>query len=257
MENKPSIEESFHINKLLDYLPIIIIAVIFFVGFFTWDIVRKELASFMMLILVFIYALWVRTGDTKSYKSWLTNPAENNIFPPIVNNPLEGDVKFGLSGLGIFSWVVMLVGIILGLGLGFGSIGINNNPSTPTEGTVNTLNVFGGIFSIGGIILVIYSLWKIFREDQPQSDDDKANTKKAGLVGFIGSVLGFYMVARAKIAENEVKEVVANPDKTDEYKKNPANNGATTALVIGLILQVVFVWSYFVYMRISYLTLRV
>jgi hypothetical protein len=156
-----------------------------------------------------------------------------------VNNPLEGDVKFGLSGLGIFSWVVMLVGIILGLGLGFGSIGINNNQSTPTEGTVNTLNVFGGIFSIGGIILVIYSLWKLFREDQPQSDDDKAKVKKAGLGGFIGTVLGFYMVARAKIIDNEGKELVANPDKTNEYKKNPANNGATTALVIGLILQVV------------------
>jgi hypothetical protein len=233
MENKPSIEESFHINKLLDYLPIIIIAVIFFVGFFTWDIVRKELASFMMLILVFIYALWVRTGDTKSYKSWLTNPAENNIFPPIVNNPLVG------SKLGIFSWVVMLVGIILGLGLGFGSIGINNNPSIPTKDTVNTLNVFGGIFSIGGIILVIYSLWKLFREDQPQSDDDKAKVKKAGLGGFIGSVLGFYMVARAKITDNERKEIESDETKTNEYKKNPANNGATTALVIGLILQVV------------------
>jgi hypothetical protein len=239
MENKPSIEESFHINKLLDYLPIIIIAVIFFVGFFTWDIVRKELASFMMLILVFIYALWVRAGDTKSYKSWLTNPAENIIFPPIGTNPLVGDTPLGLSKLGIFSWVVMLVGIILGLGLGFGSIGINNKPSIPTNHTVNTLNVFGGFFSIGGIILVIYSLWKIFREDQPQSDDDKAKVKKAGLGGFIGSVLGFYMVARAKITDNEIKEIGSDETKTKEYNANPANNGATTALVIGLILQVV------------------
>ena len=237
MENKISIGESFHINKLLDYLPIIIIAVIFFVGFFTWDIVRKELASFMMLILVFIYALWVRAGDTKSYKSWLG--ANQTIFPPIGNNPLIGDTAFGLSKLGIGFIFVIIIGIVLGLGLGFGSIGINNNPSTPTEGTVNTLNTFGGIFSIGGIVFIIYSLWKLFREDQPQSDDDKAKAKKAGLGGFIGTVLGFYMVARAKIVDNERKEILANPDKTDEYKKNPANNGATTALVIGLILQVV------------------
>ena len=237
MENKISIGESFHINKLLDYLPIIIIAVIFFVGFFTWDIVRKELASFMMLILVFIYALWVRAGDTKSYKSWLG--ANQTIFPPIGNNPLIGDTAFGLSKLGIGFVFVIIIGIVLGLGLGFGSIGINNNPSTPTEGTVNTLNTFGGIFSIGGIVLIIYSLWKLFREDQPQSDDDNAKMKKVGLGGFIGTVLGFYMVARAKIVDNERKEILANPDKTDEYKKNPANNGATTALVIGLILQVV------------------
>ena len=239
MENKISIGESFHINKLLDYLPIIIIAVIFFVGFFTWDIVRKELASFMMLILVFIYALWVRAGDTKSYKLWLTNPEEKYIFPPIGNNPLIDDTTFGLSKLGIGFIFVIIIGIVLGLGLGFGSIGINNNPSTPTDHTVNTLNTFGGIFSIGGIVFIIYSLWKIFREDQPQSDDDNATTKKFGLGGFIGTVLGFYMVARAKIVDNERKEILANPDKTDEYKKNPANNGATTALVIGLILQVV------------------
>ena len=242
MENKTSIEESFHINKLLDYLPIIIIAVIFFVGFFTLDIVRKELASFMMLILVFIYALWVRAGDTKSYKSWLTNPSEKYIFPPIGNNPLEGDFN-GLSGLGIFAGIVIFIGIILGLGLGFGSIGINNNPSIPTNDTVNTLNVFGGIFSIGGIILVIYSLWKLFREDQPQSDDDNSKMKKVGLGGFIGTVLGFYMVARAKITDNERKEISSDETKTNEYKKeyknNPANNGATIALVIGLILQVV------------------
>ena len=238
MENKISIGESFHINKLLDYLPIIIIAVIFFVGFFTWDIVRKELASFMMLILVFIYALWVRAGDTKSYKSWLG--ANQTIFPPIGNNPLVDDnTAHGLSKLGIGWVVVIIIGIVLGLGLGFGSIGINNNQSTPTDHTVNILNTFGGFFSIGGIILIIYSLWKLFREDQPQSDDDNAKMKKVGLGGFIGTVLGFYMVARAKIVKNEKNELDANPDKTDEYKKNPANNGATTALVIGLILQVV------------------
>lgn len=157
MEAPASVEESFHINKILDYLPVIIISVIFLVGFFTWDVVRNEMASFMMLILMFVYALWVRIGDAKSYKSWL-NEDNKYIFPKIndANNPFKDK--------GIWLGLAIFIFIVLGLGLGFGSIGISKSTGNTTN-TVNTLNVFGSLFSIGGIVLVIYSLWKIFRDD--------------------------------------------------------------------------------------------
>ena len=246
MDATASVEESFHINKLLDYLPIIIIAVIFLVGFFSWDVVRKELASFMMLILVFIYALWVMKGDAKSYKKWLDGKGDDKYIlpppPPPGQNPLDGSFQFiwfKISKLGGLV-VGIIIALAVGLGLGFGSIDINTSASQPSQDAINSLNVFGGAFSIGGIVLVLYSLWKIFREDASKSDDaDKSLTKKLGLGGFVGSVLGFYMVARAKIIENERKEILANPDKAIEYKENPANNGASTALVIGLVLQVI------------------
>ena len=243
MDATASVEESFHINKLLDYLPIIIIAVIFFVGFFSWDVVRKELASFMMLILVFIYALWVMKGDTKSYKKWLDGKGEDKyILPPPGQNPLDGSFQFiwfNISKLGGLV-VGIIIALAVGLGLGFGSIDINTSASQPSQDAINSLNVFGGAFSIGGIVLVLYSLWKIFSEDASNDGDaDKSLTKKLGLGGFVGSVLGFYMVARAKIIENERKEILANPDKAIEYKENPENNGASTALVIGLVLQVI------------------
>jgi hypothetical protein len=237
MDAPASVEGSFHINKILDYLPVIIISVIFLVGFFTWDVVRNEMASFMMLILVFIYALWIMKGDAKSYKSWLDTPADKYILPKIGNNGDPFQDKGIWLGLAIFIFVV------LGLGLGFGSIGISKiADNTPT--TVKTLNIFGGIFSIGGIVLVIYSLWKIFRDDgsvvdaTADTESDKSNTKRAGLGGFIGSVLGFYMIARAKIIENDGNEVVNDKAKAD-YKANPVNNGASAALVSGLVLQVI------------------
>ena len=244
MADTTSIENPFHINKLLDYLPIIILSVIILVGFFTWEVVRNEMASFMMMILVVIYALWVLKGDAKSYRSWLgTNPDDTYIFPPIPagQNPFEGSISlFGLVDIPKLGGLI--VGILgmaaLGLGLGFGSIGIANT-NVNINATINTLNTFGGIFSIGGIILLLYSLWKIFREDEPQNGDDNSSAKRTGLGGFIGSVLGFYMIARANIIGNERKEIVAGSDKEKEYDSNPANNGASTALMSGLVIQVV------------------
>jgi hypothetical protein len=239
MEETPSIEKSFHIDKLLDYLPIIIIGVIFLVGFFTWDVVRKEMASFMMLILVFIYALWVMAGDSASYRKWLGPVSvEQYIIPPLRQGEEPFKEKIGWFVLGIF---VLIAG---GLVLGFISISINDKASYLDNTNVDALNGIGGIFSIGGIVLVLYSLWKIFgnKNDESSSpvevDSDKTMTKRLGLGGFIGSVLGFYMIARARIVEEEMKEIVNDSDKA-EYAKNPAKNGASTALVIGLILQVI------------------
>ena len=246
MEETPTVETAFHIDKLLDYLPLIIIAIIFLVGFFSWDVVRKEMASFMMLILVFIYALWVIKVDTKSYRNWIVDGDDNNIFPL----PSSGDKPFGEDWTGPFGVTItkqvgLTVGIIsavaIGLGLGFGSININNRAADSAKGIATTLNTFGGIFSIGGIVLVLYSLWKLFRDDptvEGSSEGDKSNTKRAGLGGFIGSVLGFYMVARAKTIENEQKEILGDEVKKKEYAKNPVNNGASGVLVTGLVIQV-------------------
>ena len=127
-EETPTVKTAFHIDKLLDYLPLIIIAIIFLVGFFTWDVVRKEMASFIMLILVFIYALWVIKVDTKSYKSWLgAGTTDNSIFPPPPNpNPFVGD-WYGPLSIKISIPIALVVGIIsavaIGLGLGFGEFG--------------------------------------------------------------------------------------------------------------------------------------
>jgi len=242
MEETPTVETSFHIDKLLDYLPVIIIAVIVLVGFFSWDVVRKEMASFIMLILVFIYALWIIKVDTKSYRNWLGS-GDDNLFPlPLADNPLGEN--FNLFGVNIPKQVGLVIGIIsavaIGLGLGCGSININNRATDSAQGIVTTLNTFGGIFSIGGIVLVLYSLWKLFRDDpkEDSSEDDKGNTKRAGLGGFIGSVLGFYMIARAKIMENEQKEILRDEVKKKEYTENPVNNGASGVLVTGLVIQV-------------------
>jgi hypothetical protein len=188
-------------------------------------------------------------GDVKSYKKWLSGTHDEKYILPRVQQ-VVGQAQAGQPQNPFqttFQKVALVIGIIIavsvGLGLGFGSIPINNRQSQPSQADINSLNVFGGAFSVIGIVLVLYSLWKIFREDASSNGDDadKSTTKKLGLGGFIGSVLGFYMVARAKIIENESKEILASPDKAKEkeYKENPANNGASTALVIGLVLQVI------------------
>ncbi len=234
MENTPSIGESFHINKLLDYLPIIIISVIVLVGFFTWDVIRKQLGSFMMLILVVIYALWIMSADVKTYNEWFKGDTNNSILPPPPSTPPNGWRP-------IVGIIVSSVVAIAGIGLGFGSIGINGNPPTvPFSDNISALQGFGGIFSITGTILVIYSLWKIFRDtDAPDTDADKSYSKKLGFGGFIASVIGIYMFARAKILENDEKDIAVDKINEKEYKTDPANNGANTMLFFGLIIQVI------------------
>ena len=241
-EERPTIETSFHIDKLLDYLPVIIIAIIFLVGFFSWNVVRKEMASFIMLILIFVYAIWVLKVDTKSYRNWVADGSDNIFSSPPIDKPFGDD--WAVWNYPITKPVGLTVGIIsavaIGLGLGFGSISINNRAADSAQGTIGVLNAFGSIFSISGIILVLYSLWKLFRDNDAQGDaeDDKSSTKRAGLGGFIGSVLGFYMIARAKNMENEQKEILSDEVKKTEYMKNPVNNGASGVLVTGLVIQV-------------------
>jgi hypothetical protein len=246
-EETPTVETLFHIDKLLDYLPVIIIAIIFLVGFFTWDVVRKEMASFIMLILIFVYAIWVLKVDTKSYRNWLDGGSDDIFSPPPTTDKPFGE-DWTVWNYPIPKHVGFVIGIIsavaIGLGLGFGSISINNRAAGSAQDTIGALTGFGGIFSISGIILVLYSLWKLFRDrdgDSGTSDDrenDKSSTKRAGLGGFIGSVLGFYMIARAKNMENEQKEILSDEVKKTEYMKNPVNNGASGVLVSGLVIQV-------------------
>ena len=233
MENTPSIGESFHINKLLDYLPIIIITVIVLVGFFTWGMIRKQLGSFMMLILVVIYALWVMSADVKTYKEWLKGDANNSILPPSPSSPLTMWHQIGL--------IVCSVVALAGIGLGFGSIGINAAAAkVPLERNIGALEGIGGIFSITGTILLIYSLWKIFRDtDTPNTDADNSSSKKMGFGGFIALVIGIYMFARAKILKNDEKDIDVEKITQVDYNKDPANNGANTMLFFGLILQVI------------------
>jgi hypothetical protein len=219
------IDDQFHIKKILTFLPVIVLFVIVFIGLFTWDIIADQMAGFITLIGVFIFVLWVYCGEPKTYLSWLNNDNTKYIISP------NDSVQLPSTTTNIGISVTFGVCIALGIGLGFGSIGVarvtNYDPSLG-------LKIGGGLFIGLGILGIIYSLWKTFR-----SDDQLASFKIPGIASFFAAVAGIYMIARSIQVENELREFVAKGQSTSDYTTNLTNAGATTMLSIGLILQII------------------
>ena len=221
------IDDQFHIKKILTFLPVIVLFVIVFIGLFTWDIIADQMAGFITLIGVFIFVLWVYCGEPKTYLSWLNNDNTKYIISPHDSIQLPSTTaNIGIS-------VAFGVCIALGIGLGFGSIGVSRVTNyDPSLG----LKIGGGLFIGLGILGIIYSLWKTFKPDDQSSP---TSFKIPGIASFFAAVAGIYMIARSIQVENEMRDVVAKGQSTSDYTTNLTNAGATTMLSFGLILQII------------------
>ena len=229
------------VSKLIDLLPLIIISVIVLVGFFTWEVFTQHLAPFILLITSVLFAIWLYSGDIKSYLRWKA-AGEDTGGDPIIPPP-DGD------GLALPTNIIMLIvgGVVAllatGLTLGITSYKIGNNiGSTSTQ--INVMNTFGyGFMGVGGII-IISLLWKAFRSSN--DDGGAGGPGSAGgdgeggsgsnifkIIGaLVSSAFGIYMMTRAtnlKTAQSqEVTDTGAVPTSI-----------ANTVLNIGIVMQVI------------------
>ena len=225
------------VSKLIDLLPLIIISVIVLVGFFTWEVFTKHLAPFILLITSILFAIWLYSGDIKSYLKW-KDAGEAAGGDPIIPPP-DGDE------LGLPPNIIMLIvgGVVAllatGLTLGITSYKIGNNIGS-TSNQINVMNTFGyGFMGVGGII-IISLLWKAFRSSNDDGVAGGAGDGDGGsgsnifkIIGaLVSSAFGIYMVTRAtnlKTAQSqEVTDTGAVPTSI-----------ANTVLNIGLIMQVI------------------
>ena len=225
------------VSKLIDLLPLIIISVIVLVGFFTWEVFTKHLAPFILLITSVLFAIWLYSGDIKSYLKW-KNAVEAQGGDPIIPPP-DGDE------LGLPPNIIMLIvgGVVAllatGLTLGITSYKIGNNIGS-TSNQINVMNTFGyGFMGVGGII-IISLLWKAFRSSNDDGVAGGAGDEDGGsgsnifkIIGaLVSSAFGIYMVTRAtnlKTAQSqEVTDTGAVPTSI-----------ANTVLNIGLVMQVI------------------
>ena len=237
METAP-IEDNLHIKKILDYLPVIAIFVIVFIGFFTWDVIADKMSGFITLIGIFVFVLWVYCGDPKTYLNWLSSPEGNDKF--IIPPPgATGAAAAGVQGTdnsqaSLIPYIGVAVCILLGLGLGFGSIGVSRiTDYNPSQG----LKISGGIILAFSIIGLVFSLWKIFGTD---GGGEGGSFKMKGAVSFFASIAGIYMISRAQKIETEQKELASkDTQQQKEYANGLASAGATTILSFGLILQII------------------
>ncbi len=114
-----SIEPTSSLSKLIDLLPLIIISVIVLIGFFTWEIFTKHLEPFILLITSILFAIWLYSGDIRSYVAWKHKPGIILLTDPGKNTP-------EITNMMISIIVVCVVILVIGLTIGISSYQIGN-----------------------------------------------------------------------------------------------------------------------------------
>ena len=220
------------VSKLIDLLPLIIISVIVLVGFFTWEIFTKHMDTFVLLITSVLFAIWLYSGDVKSYLQWKTASTSAGGDPIILPPGKSPELSTTILGLIIGTGIIVLA---LGLLLGITSYKIGNAIAV-TDTMTNVMNYMGYGFIIVGGIIIISLLWKAFRPSSPSdsSDDNNRGTSTIFRIigGFISSVIGIYLVVHSKNLKTAQLQKV-----TDEGAASTSI--ANTVLNIGIILQVI------------------
>jgi len=244
MEAPAPIEQSFSLSKLIDLLPLIIISVIVLIGFFTWEIFTKHLEPFILLITSILFAIWLYSGDIRSYVDWKEkNDKGGN---PLFTEP-KGELP-QISNTMIIIIVVCVVVLGIGLTVGISSYQIGNTLASVSSNKNIVSYVGYGFTGLGGITLLSL-LWKGFKGQSSSeaaapvdNNHDKTifdSTTFKIISGLLLSVVGIYLIARfsiigASIGLKSVEKDQVNDSSTKENSLSIAN----TVLNSGLIMQV-------------------
>jgi hypothetical protein len=236
-----SIEDSFHINTLLNYLPIIVLVVILLIGFVSWDVMKGNWSIFVTLIIAFIFVVYIHYLSPDKF---LTVKGTNSNTPFL---PTPSGSVFDITS-NMLLYILFPIGIfILGVSLGYGSIALSRAADTydPSIGLITMGSILiGG----AGISLVILAL-KRFSNFNFFNNISSYTTILSVLA--LCAVSGIPMVVRG----NEIKDDLGVKLKDDEVeskklRENLANTGADAMLGIGVFFQIAvfialgyYVWS--------------
>ena len=238
------LEEAFHIKTLLNYLPVIVLSVILLMGFVSWDLMANNWAVFTTLLIVCLIAGFV--NFLNPYRFLTAKKTTASLFPP---SPA------GAPAMSFFGIFFMIIAILGGIGLGFGSLGASQLASSydPSK----------ALMGIGGTLLVItfvlFIAWLVKQFGSPGGVvydfiNDKLSAKGifGGIIACI--VVGIPLVVRGKeIADKTANPEIGDNDKTDKdkFRQDLATSGANTMLSVGVILQIIglamsgyFIWQY-------------
>jgi len=232
------IEQSSSLSKLIDLLPLIIISVIVLVGFFTWEIFTKHLEPFILLITSILFAIWMYSGDIRSYVDW--KEKNDNGGDPFFTGPIAPPPE--ISNTMIIIIVVCVVVLGIGLTLGISSYQIGNKIGSASKHD-NILSYIGyGFLGFGGITLLSL-VWQAFKGESTNGSNTGESTIGSNtfkiISGLLLSVIGIFLIARfsiigASIGLKSVEKDQVNDSSTKENSLSISN----TILNSGLIIQV-------------------
>jgi hypothetical protein len=220
-----------NINKsssgLLNYIPIIILAIILLIGFVTWDLMMGNWQIFVSLILTFIYVAYIHYLSPKRF---LDMKKDDNLT--ILPQAPYGRIGIfdGLGGSDIFmQYGVPLILFVAGLGMGIGSMLLSN---------IDTRVITPTMISIGSIMLIIGFLrgaWGIYKKIN--SDGDGGSVSFLSVI--ISIAVGIPLIVRGKQLQDKNDEI-SNDASISKDKQNEITEGiADVALGTGLFFQIV------------------
>lgn len=235
------LEESLHIKTLLNYLPVIVLSVILLIGFVSWDLMENNWAVFTTLLIVCLFAGFVNFLNPYRFLTAKNNGA--SLFPP---SPA------GAPAMSFFAIFFTIIAILVGIGIGFGSLGASRLASSydPSQALMGV----GGTLLVIMFFLFIAAAVKGFASSGRVYDFVNNNLPTKGIIGGIIAciVVGIPMVVRGK----EIADKTANPeigdDDKNQIRQDLATSGANTMLSVGVILQIIglavvgyFIWKNF------------
>jgi hypothetical protein len=243
------LEESLHIKTLLNYLPVIVLSVILLIAFVSWDVMVNNWAVFTTLLIVCLFAGFV--NFLNPYRFLTAKDTDALLFPP---SPA------GAPAISFVGIIIPMIALLVGIGLGFGSLGISksNNTYDPSQalmGIGGTLLVIMFFLSIAGFVKGFGDRnWWVDNMAIGGDVYDFVNNRFStygiwgGIIACI--VIGIPMVVRGKeIADKTANPEIGNDDK-DKIRQDLATSGANTMLSVGVILQIIglavvgyFIWQ--------------
>jgi hypothetical protein len=229
------IEDSFHIKKLLNYLPIIVFVVIILITFVSSDLLTGNWPIFVSMILTFLYVLYIHYLSPNNFLELKDSGATILPSPPAVNFT----INTSLSEV-IIRILIPISIFILGLGMGFGSIQASTK--------VSNLNLTRSMIGFGSILLIgalIFGLYKRFGENKPISEWFHYIV--------ISILIGVPMIVHGNKIQQNTEKVNNDPLSSKENKEKLAKTSADVILGFGLFFQIAFFMAvgYFIWRHIK------
>ena len=230
-ESVRSIKESFHIETLLNYLPVIVLVIIILIGIVTSDLLKDNAGIFATLVIVFAWVTFIHYLSPSKYDTLTKENPAPTFLPKLV------------SFHNVDTYIYAVVGFIfvLGLGLGFGSINASRSAGNYDPST--------GMITVGSIMLIVSFFYFLFvaLNNIPKVKDNsfiKYCVENFGHLPLYLIILliifGIPLVVRGREIEYNLKsgKLTEADYNKGEYQKTIANTSAEWMLGLGVFFQI-------------------
>jgi len=228
------IQEAFHIKKLLDYLPIIILVLIVFISMVSSDLLKHNWHVFATLVIAFVSVTFIHYFSPSKFLE-----LENSSTPPTFMPKLADTIDFSSISTPNYVIGIGIAVVVFGLGIALGF------SSSHVSGRSTDYNPSSGLITVGSLLLIagfLYFLLIAFKYIPVIAN--KISFIQNFTLSYIPLFILFIIVGiPLVVCGSEMKNDLGNKlnaDKiaSDEYKKGIANTSADVMLGTGLFFQI-------------------